>query len=179
VTTCGNSLENCASQKTNHSDRCCHTDKSSCGQCTALLICSAALHVPSNADNNAFPRLSVHSKTTLRHTRWAVPTAAIACSQSDLFTHNTEDMGGMPHVWYLTLLCAQLLPSNTVTTLHAHSNVNLLFRLVCMYLQEGGVAFLLANLPGTVDHSTVGSLRPLGHEAGLDDIQGGGGNTCD
>jgi hypothetical protein len=56
---------------------------------------------------------------------------------------------------------------------------SLLFRLVCMYLQEGGVAFLLANLPGTVDHSTVGSLRPLGHEAGLDDIQGGGGNTCD
>ena len=38
------------------------------------------------------------------------------------------------------------------------------------YLQECGVAFLLANLLRTVEHPTVGSLGALGHEAGLDDI---------
>lgn len=67
-------------------------------------------------------------------TIWAVPIAAIACSQCISCT-NKKDMSGMPHVQYLRLLWAQLLPSNIVATLHAHSDCwQLLFRLVCMYL---------------------------------------------
>ena len=39
------------------------------------------------------------------------------------------------------------------------------------YLQERSIAFLLRNLAGAVKHIGVGSLRALGHEPGLDDIQ--------
>ena len=69
------------------------SDKSSSGECTALPVCSAALHAPSNADNNAFHRLSAHSKAKFRHTRWAVPTAAIECSQSIETIEKTAPFG--------------------------------------------------------------------------------------
>ena len=105
------------------------SDESSSGQCTALPICSAALWVLSDADNNSIHRLSAHSKAILRHTRWAVPTAVIACSHTVSFT-NKKDMGG---VRYITLLCAQLLPSNIVATLHAHSDVETAFQ-TCLHV---------------------------------------------
>ena len=107
------------------------SDESSSGQCTALPICSAALCVLSDADNNSIHRLSAHSKAILRHTRWAVPTAVIACSHTVSFT-NQKDMGGVPYVRYITLLCAQLLPSNIVETSH-HSDVATAFQ-TCLHV---------------------------------------------
>lgn len=95
--------------------------------CTALPTCSAAQHVLSDADNSSFHKVSAHSKAKLRHARWAVPIAAIACSQS-VSVINKKDMRGMPPVQYLRPLWAQLLPSNIVVTLATHFDVETAFQ---------------------------------------------------